>query len=317
MPDDSAITKASGPDADHMTRWCRDLLPSLLVEVCQCADAEAVAIGEDVLARATAFSRLPDKTREVLVAPFLEEVFDHEPYPVSLSLLGATAVVVRNSKLEDAHVEGKVDTGGLRAFTTAAAAPLSHLLGAARRHPIDLVGDDPFEGLDVRYPRAWACLEVLAEVVESDSGRQAYRTTTSDGLPTLPRNEEIVPSQVARTASGGMVFSGINPRFDQELINQLSVAVRDQEPSVLFVSALSRLSRNSDKQLRIIDLLLAHNVTILTTNYLLRPHDVWVRRQLLVKPNSRTPLDGLRRRQGLSGTHRQVVTELLATGGLA
>jgi len=66
------------------------------------------------------------------------------------------------------------------------------------------------------------------------------------------------------------VFSGIDPRFDQELINQLSVVVQDQAPSMFFVSALSRFSRNSDKQLSIIELLLAHNVTILTTNYMLR-----------------------------------------------
>ena len=55
-----------------------------------------------------------------------------------------------------------------------------------------------------------------------------------------------------------------------------------------------------------LEFLLAHDATILTTNYLIRPGDVWVRRGDLVKPNSRDPYAGIANTHGLSGTHRKL-----------
>jgi len=39
----------------------------------------------------------------VLIAPFVEEVFDHEPLDASLDIRAMVTVVVRNSLLEQAH----------------------------------------------------------------------------------------------------------------------------------------------------------------------------------------------------------------------
>jgi len=37
-------------------------------------------IGEDVLARAEAFASLTEREQDVVIAPFVEEVFDHQPH---------------------------------------------------------------------------------------------------------------------------------------------------------------------------------------------------------------------------------------------
>ena len=44
-------------------------------------------------------------------------------------------------------------------------------------------------------------------------------------------------------------------------------------------ASLSRISRHLGKLLRTVEYLLAHDVPILTANYLLRTHEVWVRRR--------------------------------------
>ena len=64
--------------------------------------------------------------------------------------------------------------------------------------------------------------------------------------------------------------------------------------------------------------LLAHDVPILTANYLLRPHEVWVRRGELAPVDHKDPLAAWRVSRGLSGVHRatvaEVVTQLAAKG---
>jgi hypothetical protein len=105
----------------------------------------------------------------------------------------------------------------------------------------------------------------------------------------------------------------MDPRFNEELMRQILAVIdtRNDAPPVFFVSALSRFSRNPFKQLRVMELLLAHQVTILTTNYMLRPHDVWVRRGPLVKPITRDPWPGMRRLEGLTGSHRRMMQQVL------
>lgn len=301
------------PDPDHMIRFCREVLPDMLVQACRVEASEASAVGEDVLARATAFAALPQRAQDVLIAPFAEEVFDHEPSTSPLELLAATTVVVRNSRIEHSHVSGLVEPGGLQAITTTAAGPLSHLLAVARREPVALTGPDPFENLADTYPRAWACLEALAATVANDSGRQEYHAPDTTDLPSLPQPHEIVPARRAERTEGGTLFDSVDPRFDEEFMRQLRTAIHPEgdERRVFFVSALSRLSRNSHKQLRVVELLLAHEVTIVTTNYMLRPHDIWVRRGTLIKPDSHKPFAGLHRLQGLTGAHRHTVRQLL------
>ena len=103
----------------------------------------------------------------------------------------------------------------------------------------------------------------------------------------------------------GVVFSGIDPRFDQNALRWLKAAKEDE--LILGLSSLSRISRNSRKLLRTLEFLLAHRGKVLTTNYLLTCKEVWVRRHEIVKPDSEHPMNGICNLGGLSGSHKKTV----------
>jgi hypothetical protein len=247
----------------------------------------------------------------VLIAPFVEEVFDHEPMETPVDLKAKVTLVVRNSLLEQAHHDGPL-TSGIVAITRYATGPLSHLLAARRRHPIGYKGPNPFAGLAERYPRAWACLDALTDVF-ADGGRQALRLPAAP-IPDLPAGDELADASPSASDDALTIFSAIDPRFDRSLLDLLSQAAAGD--AVLFTSALSRYSRNSEKLHRILEFLLAHEATILTTNYLIRPTDVWVRRGALVKPDSSQPYAGILNTRGLAGTHRKLAENVAAQQGL-
>jgi hypothetical protein len=65
-----------------------------------------------------------------------------------------------------------------------------------------------------------------------------------------------------------------------------------------------------DKLLRALEFLLAHNATVLTTNYMIRTGDVWVRRDTLVKPVSNNPNACLTDPTGLTGAHKKAYEQV-------
>ena len=298
----------TNPDPNHVIKYCGEVLPDLLTTACH-VDAElAERIGADVLQRAEALATLPTRDQDALIAPFVEEVFDHKPLDSPLDLKAKVTLVVRNSLLEQAHHDGSLDSGILT-ITEYAAAPLSHFLAARRRQPVHYPGPNPFTDLATRYPRAWACLHALTDGF-ADGGRQPLHLPAAP-TPEMPSSDEITTTTTASTHNpAATVFSAIDPRFDQHLIDLLTNATTDG--FALCTSALSRYSRNSDKLHRILEYLLAHHATILTTNYLIRPTDVWVRRGNLVKPNSSDPYPGVAQTRGLAGTHRKLTEAITA-----
>jgi hypothetical protein len=289
-----------------MLRFCREVVPSMLTDGCGLDAAQAAAIGEDVLARALSFAALDDPDRDVLMVPFVEEVFDHEPPEATLEMRAAVAVVVRNSLFEEAHTNGPLNPGGIQAITTAATAPLSHLLAAGRRGLVQPDGENLFASLSDRYPRAWACLAALADTI-GPGGRGAYRAP--DGpVPTLPEPSELVDTPAASSDDRVSVLSAIDDRFDRRLVERLdAAAIRGV---VLWLSALSRISRNLGKLLRALEFLIAHNATVLTTNYMIRSSDVWVRRDSFVKPASNNPAACLSDSTGLGGAHKKAYEQI-------
>jgi hypothetical protein len=104
------------------------------------------------------------------------------------------------------------------------------------------------------------------------------------------------------------VLSAIDPRFDRRLADLLHAAAFDGV--LLVLSALSRISRNLDKLVRALEFLIAHNATVLTTNYMIRNGDVWVRRGQFIKPVSNDPGACLRDSSGLSGAHKKAYEQV-------
>jgi hypothetical protein len=219
-------------------------------------------------------------------------------------LKGAVAVVVRSSLLEEAHSHGPVEAGGIEAITTMAAAPLSHFLAARRRFPVT-VKDNLFADLADACPRAWSCLSAVALAYGAGGGRWPYRVPATP-VPELPLAEVDAPT--AENHQDAVVLSGIDTRFDQLMVQRMREAAENGD-KVWLTASLSRISRNLGKLLRAMEYLLAHDVPILTANYLLRPHEVWVRRGELAPVSHKDPLAAWRILRGLSGAHRAMVAQ--------
>ena len=219
-------------------------------------------------------------------------------------LKGAVAVVVRSSLLEEAHAHGPVEAGGVQGITTLAAAPLSHFLAARRRNPVT-VEHNLFTDLADAWPRAWPCLGAVAQAHGAGGGRWPYRVPAAP-VPELPAAEAGAPA--ADTRDDAVILSGIDPRFDQEAVQRMREAAEPGD-AVWLTASLSRISRHLGKLLQAVEYLLAHDVPILTANYLLRPREVWVRRGELATVDHEDPLAAWRASRGLSGAHRAVAAE--------
>jgi hypothetical protein len=293
------------PDPGHFERFCRVIVPGILTDVCHVNEDLATRVGKDILARAESYAALDDTARDALIAPFVEEVAGYEPTDSPLTLKGAVAVVVRSSLLEEAHSHGPVEAGGIEGITTMAAAPLSHFLAARRRNPIKVTYSQ-FADLAGAFPRAWACLGAVALAYGAGGDRWPYRVPAAP-VPELPIAEVEAPRANGQDA---VVLSGIDTRFDQLAVQHMREAAEDGD-AVWLTASLSRISRHLGKLLEAMEYLLSHDVPILTANYLLRPHEVWVRRGELVPVNHQDPLAAWRVSRGLSGAHRATVTEVV------
>jgi hypothetical protein len=197
-----------------------------------------------------------------------------------------------------------VEAGGIQGITTLAAAPLSHFLAARRRNPVT-VEHNLFADLADARPRAWACLGAVAQAYGAGGGRWPYRFPPAQ-VPELPAAEVEAPA--ADTRDGVVILNGIDPRFDQETVQRMREAAEPGD-AVWLTASLSRISRHLSKLLQTVEYLLAHDVPILTANYLLRPREVWVRRGELATVDHEDPLAAWRASRGLSGVHRAVAAE--------
>jgi hypothetical protein len=149
-------------------------------------------------------------------------------------------------------------------------------------------------------------LTALVDTIGS-GGRSAYRAP--DGpVPTLPEPGDLVDAPAATSDERMSVLSGIDDRFDRRLVEMLDAAAF--QGVVLWLSALSRISRNLDKLLRALEFLIAHNAIVLTTNHMIRGNDVWVRRGVFVKPVSNDPAACLSDSGGLSGAHKKAYEQI-------
>lgn len=283
-----------------MSDFCLQVLPAMLREACGVDPALAEAIGQDTLTRAEDFSALDPISQAAISAPFVEQVAHYEPVQASRLLKAAVCVVVRNSQLEEAHAHGPVNDGGIKGITTMAATPLSHFL-AAHRHSSKPSTGTLFVDLKDRFPRAWAALAALSTALET-GGRVSYRKPDAP-LPDMPSLDAAVT--VARTHDDrAVVQSAIDTVLNRALVEKIHRAVDQGGP--FYVPNLGRLSRNSGILLSLIEILLSRDVPIVTTNYLIRPEDVWVRKGELVQPDYNPPFR-LEILDGLSGSHRKMV----------
>lgn len=288
----------------HFEEFCSATLPRMLHEGCGVEEPLANAIGADIRSRGEAFARLDPISQGVLAASFVEDVVEYQPAEVSSRMKAATAVVVRNSLLEQVHAAGAVNDARIEAITTSGARALAEFLGTDHDQADEPSRDDPFADLSAKFPRAWAALSALATAVVS-GGRVTARQVQAP-VPSWPGPDEVLTADRAESNSKVVIRSGIEPSMDDRLVEMLREGVASRD-SAFIVPSLSRISRNSSVLHHAIELLLARDGQIITTNYWIRPSEVWARRGRLLVPDVTRPTSGFEELRGLSGRHRKTV----------
>ena len=102
--------------------------------------------------------------------------------------------------------------------------------------------------------------------------------------------------------------------IDGVLVGNL-MAVAAGEMKVMFASSLSRFSRDSTVLARLVEYVLAHGGTILTTNFLLRPGEAFSRRSPLIAADSNDPMSAITtaRLPGLQAKFVRMIQEQLGS----
>lgn len=113
-------------DPSRMDRYCDEMLPAMLTDACGVDPEDAARVVDDVRHRTAVAARLdwdpPGGTR----GPVLRGVARPRSRR-GLSLdEGHHHAGIRNSRLEEVHADGPVDSGGIQAITTYGLGPLSH-----------------------------------------------------------------------------------------------------------------------------------------------------------------------------------------------
>jgi hypothetical protein len=297
----------SNGNSENLIFFCRKFLPGKLTEVCHVNANKAKNIGEDIIRRAKAFAYLDQRQRDIVIAPFIEEVLDYEPINAPHEIKGAVTVVFRNSQLEDVHGEGLVDGETIKILTTMIAPAVSNYLNL-NSDPFS-TAKNPFIELQNKYPRAWACCNALSSILPK--GGCCEYIAPNAPIPELPKANEMINAKSEIIANNGfkLTLNGIDSRIDQTLMNLLRQAVDLQ--FIVFPN-LSRVSRNSDKLFRVLEYLLANNVTILTANYVLSLNSVCVRSLPFIKADLNNILNCIGETSGMCQTHQTIAEKLLS-----
>lgn len=220
--------------------------------------------------------------RKTILLPGWEEGWFYAPDTAPPAIRALVVIAIRNSLLEDlgATSSSLFPVGGaagpmrdrdVRPITEAAIKYFQTLpLPELRVAPL-AKDEDIFGNLAAAYPHAWHVLLSLA-------GARQHRVQIPPckaARPSLPK----VTGTAHGTASA-LVASGIDPRFDAVLVEQLRL-IQSGKMKILFSDSWRGFTRRPEKLYRILDFVLAYQGTVVTFNYLLTPRLACVRKQLV------------------------------------
>lgn len=140
--------------------------------------------------------------------------------------------------------------------------------------------DDYYGQLLDKYIIATRALDQLASSDEQECSFSSYSRADADDIlhPFLLQEESIYHD-------GHAVVDGYDQTVDQTLFKQLDGIARDK--AVFFADCFKMISRNAEKLFAILEYLLAHDATLLTSNYLLMHTYVEKRVPILKAASSR------------------------------
>jgi len=256
----------------------------------------------------------PDqRRRRTLLEHGVEEATFYEPTDAPVLVRALVVVAIRNSLLEDLAStapttlglpDGRqaLDDTGLRALTRASIDfwraqdlnRLGRLLGPVR--------PDRIPRWRTQFPRTWRAFTMLAD---QQTQRVALPTFTGAAVPLAWE-----PSGEPSLDDASVVMSGINPRFDPQLLARLRLIAQGHLP-VFFTDSFKSVSRHRLKLYWTIEFVLSHDAAFVTQNYLFTPTAV-MRRSPLMRP-AHTDAERMAKfdeSMGLQPEHRDLLTQI-------
>lgn len=214
----------------------------------------------------------PDRL-EPLLTPFLELARLHEPAELPLRLRALALVGVRNSALEDLHLDDVIAQSDWRLLTQAAAHALAPIEAAPG--PVRTTADDPFANVVEDNPTATAAFRLLADL---EPGHEIAWTPPDVESRGLPQGDG-----PARLMDDGFE---IRHAMDDYVSTRLAQGIEQvvAQRAAFAIPSLKHISRNPHKLFRVVDALLAHGATVATANVKLSPTTI-ARRDVSVDYN--------------------------------
>lgn len=188
-----------------------------------------------------------------------------------------------------------VTSTAIRYFNTLDFAYLSREVQAEHDHP-DLYGE-----LSNRYPIAW---NALASLAASSSKVVSFpKIDRTEASCLLEGIDAAVCSDPKETA---VIFDGYSSEIDPALAEQLTYIISDS--GALMVGCFKMLTRNIEKLLRVMEFLLTHGSSLVTSNYYIE--NGYAERRTIILRAAHTPQEVKRQScmiKGLGPKHRQAL----------
>lgn len=137
---------------------------------------------------------------------------------------------------------------------------------------------DKYQEMIQKYPMAWEALKQLGNCV----GKKAVynRIEVKDKIKVSDLGQAYKIKEDADEKWIKDIQSGINENFSNELLNYLNDIIESKEISVFYVDCFKMITRNFEKLLKVMEILLENNKIILTSNYLISDSYIGKRTQI-------------------------------------
>ncbi len=276
-----------------------------------------------------------EEWRDTVLMIGREEGTFYKPGDTPLSIRSLVVVAIRNSALEDWHVERQyggrgryLDEAGMQEITEAAI----HYFDSCALHTLPAatpVEKNPFVSLEQEFPYAWNAFAVLADIHREEDEQpektkeglcfsfEPPETVSRPSIPPVAKQMQADKKHKRdkRASIPTITLSGMSPEFDEGLVSYLAL-IRDGRMQLFYTDSWKGISRHPQKLFTVINCILAYNGFIISPNYALASTTVSIRAPLLAPAHLSTEgkgtQDGLKKSSlALSSWHRSLLEQVV------
>lgn len=126
---------------------------------------------------------------------------------------------------------------------------------------------DKYQEITQKYPVAWEALKQLGNCIGKKVAYPKVEVKNKIKISDLRKDNETEKGTSKRMVKE--IQSGINENLSEELLNYLNSLIENNKTSVFYVDCFKMITRNFEKLLKIMEILLENDKIILTSNYLI------------------------------------------------